>query len=129
MKCIDMDQELDALLPKNRSAPEITGYGFSKPASDEFEGLGDDKQSQSSTTRTSINTFVVLFSIIITLSLVVALGPSHGLPSRKHFRRDANATIAARVDRILSHTPLIGQCLAFLFLLIGYLYRPTTKFN
>lgn len=109
-----MPSELDPLLPQTRSAPEISGYGFAEPASNEEQRLGNHEESTSpsSNTHSSLSRIIALFTVVVSLSLFIALVLSGISRSKVENPQRDNATIAARVDKILSQTPLIGQSIA-----------------
>ncbi|KAI9880642.1 MAG: hypothetical protein M1830_001646 [Pleopsidium flavum] len=117
-----MPSELDPLLPRNQPAPEISHDGFLKQANNGYEGLGDSP-SPSSIVRSSLRTFCALFTIVVSFALVIALVFPGGLRSPTDNRQeDNNTTIAARVDKLLSDTPLIDGH-NDLATLIRYLYK------
>ncbi len=105
-----MSSEIDPLLPQTRSAPEISGHGFPQPASNEDQRLEDHEESMSpsSNAYSSLRRSIALFTIVVFLSLFIAVVLSGGPRSKDENRQRDNATIAARVDKILSQTPLIG---------------------
>lgn len=105
-----MPSELDPLLPQTKSAPEISGYGFSERANSLVQGLEDpeDSTSPSSNTGSSLSRIIALFTIVVSLSLFIAFVLSGSSKSKDEDQRRDNSTIAARVDKILSQTPLIG---------------------
>lgn len=105
-----MPSELDPLLPQTKPAPEISTYGFWERPSDEDE----EDTPPSLNTRSSLSRIIALFAIVVTFSLFIAFVLSNTSSSKDRDRQEDNATIAARVDKILSHTPLIGQYLASL---------------
>jgi len=105
-----MPSELDPLLPQTKSAPEISGHGFSERPSNEDRGLEgyEESTSPSSNTGSSLSRIVALFTIVVTLSLFITFVLSgNSRPKDEDQHRD-NVTIGARVDKILSRTPLIG---------------------
>lgn len=105
-----MPSEVDPLLPQTKPAPEISGYGFWERPSNEAQELEDQEESTSpsSNTRSSLSRIIALVTILVSLSLFIALVLPGSSRSRHEGRQEDNATIAARVDKILSHTPLIG---------------------
>ncbi|KAI9851288.1 MAG: hypothetical protein M1830_006911, partial [Pleopsidium flavum] len=117
-----MPSELDPLLPRNQPAPEISDDGFLKQANNRYEGLGDSPPP-SSIVRSSLRTFCALFTIVVSFALVIALVFPGRLRSPTDNRQeDNNTTIAARVDKLLSDTPLIDGH-NDLATLIRYLYK------
>ena len=121
-----MASETDPLLPKGNSAPEITGYGFSKPATSSHSrqsppeqqteqqherSVSVDKESSAQVNGgpSPLRTIFILFTIVVGLALVITLsfpGALKQVPYRPS--NDSSSTIEARVDEILSDTPLIG---------------------
>ena len=120
-----MASEHDPLLPQGNSAPEITGYGFSKgphvhhqPEDKTLENeviveeTGDESFDQAETIVSPLRTICYLFFIVVLFSLFIALLIPKGLSDRWQGPRDDPPTnpqtIEARVSRILSDNPLIG---------------------
>ncbi len=109
--------ETDPLLPKGSSAPEISGYGFSKaqyqPQNEVVDPDknvdGDEEQSIPGYEGFSpLRTLVVLFAVVVGCAIFITLlfpGSFH-TPSDKPV--DDAVTIRARVNKILSENPLIG---------------------
>lgn len=125
-----MSSEVDPLLPRNQPAPEISGYGFSKPndsvelASDdapptygnddghEEDEEGSDSNSTSSnrsalSTICSIFTFVVLFAFVASIALSLGDSRGNGQPSPEPVPGRPSLTVQERVNAILNKTPLI----------------------
>ena len=113
-----MPSETDPLLPQGNSAPEISGHGFSKAQADvidqddyyqltedEDKDVGDPSNKEASSLRSITALFVIVVGVafLITLSLRGSHHPTFGKPKDSNTR-----TINARVDRILTQTPLIG---------------------
>ena len=109
--------ETDPLLPKGSSAPEITGYGFSKSqyqtqneVVDPDKNVEDDEgQSNPSYEGFSpLRTLVVLFTVVVGCAIFITLlfPGAFRTPSDKPV--DDTVTIRARVKKILSENPLIG---------------------
>lgn len=112
--------ETDPLLPQGSSAPEISGYGFSQPSKlryetqsevvDETEYVEDkNAPTQSPPSFFSLRVPFVLFTILVGLALIItffAREPSD-TPPRRGPKNDTS-NIDARVDKILTETPLIG---------------------
>lgn len=105
-----MSSEIDPLLPQTRSAPEISGYGFPQPTSNEDQRFKDQEESTSpsSNAYASLRRSIALFTIVVFLSLFIAIVLSGSSRSKDENGPRDNATVAARVDKILSQTPLIG---------------------
>lgn len=113
--------ETDPLLPKGASAPEISGYGFSKPSQVNHQKQGEvvdwdediDDRDNSPPTSTfeglsPLRTLIVLFTIVVGLAILITLlmpGTPY-VPGKKP--GDVTLKIRARVDKILSENPLIG---------------------
>ena len=129
-----MTSELDPLLPHNQPAPEISGYGFSKPnpsveatyndaplssrnddGYEEQERDADSGSSESNSTRSalssicSIFTLIVLFAFVASVALLGGLNDNWGgrQPSPEPVPGQPSLTVGERVDEILKRTPLI----------------------
>jgi hypothetical protein len=113
--------ETDPLLPKGASAPEISGYGFSKASQvhhqnqsevvDWDEDIDDiDNTPPSSTFEgySPLRTLIILFTIVVGLAIFITLlmPGTPDVPGKKP--GDDTLRISARVDKILSENPLIG---------------------
>ena len=114
--------ETDPLLPKGSSAPEISGYGFSRPSKVQYqtrtEVIDPDKNTQDEDDERAIpsyenfsplRTLVALFTIVVGLAIFITLlvpGTIDTTPWSKP--KNGPSTIKARVDKILSENPLIG---------------------
>lgn len=117
--------ETDPLLPQGSSAPEISGYGFSRPSKPRYQNQTQTQaqsevvdeteyvQDKNAPTQTSPSFFslrvpLVLFSLLIGLALIITFFAHE--PSDTPWRGPANDTsnIEARVDKILDEAPLIG---------------------
>ena len=120
-----MPSETDPLLPQGNSAPEITGYGFSKASTSDYqysntalqnavvvEEEGEEYPDQFGTTKSPLRTLLSLFSIVILFALFITLLIPKGLGDRLQSPIDepktGPKTIEARVNKILSENPLIG---------------------
>ena len=120
-----MASETDPLLPRGKSAPEITGYGFGNEAHVHYqikdkasenevmvEEAGDESFDQVETTASPLRTICYLFFIVVLFSLFITLLIPKGLGDRWQDPRDDPPTdpptIEARVNRTLSESPLIG---------------------
>ena len=121
-----MPSETDPLLPQGNSTPEITGYGFSKfsKAQPNDQSHDDDDSSGKNGSKKETNqryrgasplrTMILLFAIVVGIAFVITLtvrGPR--APTDKEPEDDSRTTTKARVDRILSETPLIGPRFSF----------------
>ncbi len=129
-----MASEADPLLPRNQPAPEISGFGFSKPnpssavtyegappsyqIDDDYQGDEQDNHSsslESTTTRSTLSTifsifmFVVLFAFVASIALPGGLNDRWGgyQPSPEPVPRHPSLIIEERVKNILHNTPLI----------------------
>lgn len=109
--------ETDPLLPKGSSAPEISGYGFSKTQyQPQNEVLDPDKNVEDDEEQSipgyegfsPLRTLVVLFTVVVGCAIFITLlfpGAYHTPPGEPV---DDAVTIRARVNKILSENPLIG---------------------
>ena len=108
-----MSSEYDPLLPRNQSAPEITGYGYSKVSNTEAQSeiMGDRDDGSTKEPRTSwIKTTFLLFTIIVTLGLFLSVVVPGGFDlSWGGDGSKEGLTINARVNKILADNPLIGS--------------------
>ena len=121
-----MPSETDPLLPQGNSAPEIVGYGFSKSYQaqsqsqdhdDNHEALDDGRKKYSYTgdgNASPLRTIFALFTAVVGAALIIVLivGGLH-LPEIEEPKHGNPATTKARVDKILSETPLIGHRTSF----------------
>ena len=117
-----MPSEIDPLLPKSNSAPEITGYGFTKgsessrsressPEQQHRRPLGLDKEAkdQISGGPSPLRTMLMIFMIVVGLALVITLSiPGVVKPVLNRPNNNSSPSISSRVDSILADTPLIG---------------------
>lgn len=116
-----MPSEKDPLLPRGNTAPEISGYGFSKPSESQYQLQNEvldypedaqDKNEQkahpSYGTISPLRTFFGIFIIVVGLAMFVSLliPRAFDTPWNKTPEHDA-VTVKARVDKILAETPLI----------------------
>ena len=133
---LNMPTETDPLLPQGNSAPEITGYGFSKPSSHRVDLVDDASQSyyevrgeQSTTDKgtedgppedriqggpSPFRTFAGLFVVVVAVALVIVVLTPAALdmiigdhPNWSPWAPKAPASISDRVAKVLSSTPLI----------------------
>ena len=135
-----MPSETDPLLPNNDPAPEIMGEGFSRrPAKREYqkehlsdtgkalgEGMGGDYPAEAGLGASPLRNILTIFAIVVGFALAVSLliagrynapdqAPEVGPPKMP-------ATIADRVDRILTENPLLDGH-NDLAIMIRYLYN------
>lgn len=129
-----MSSEVDPLLPKNETAPEISGYGFSKQKrsadvqesdghgfleQDNLDGDNGDGGSTSdddSTSASSLSSVCGIFVFVLTFALFIAivvpgpLGERWNQPKPEPVPRPPSpgTSIGERVAKILDDTPLIG---------------------
>ena len=118
-----MPSETDPLLPRGNTAPEISGYGFSRPSEsqnqiqndilDYPEELEDKSEQQARPSYGDISplrTLFIIFIIVVGLAMSISLLAPGVLdsPWNKAPKDDA-LTVKARVDKILADTPLIGR--------------------
>lgn len=123
-----MSSETDPLLPRGKTAPEISGYGFSKPSESQLQIQNEvldypqdieDKSEQPARPSygdiSPLRTLLVLFFIVVGLAMFVSLlmPGAFDPPWNKAPKNDA-LTVKARVDKILAENPLIGRPAVFL---------------
>jgi membrane dipeptidase len=123
-----MPSEVDPLLPRGPSAPEITGYGFSKGEQPNAEVTYDtpsyyyhdaEEEQEEATpgapsTQSALSTMIVIFTAVVFFAFVIsALSPSDfedsplaPRPAPTHKPGPA-VTVRERAERILDETPLI----------------------
>ena len=116
-----MSSETDPLLPKNKTAPEISGYGFSKSSEvhvdgeDRYQQEADQERESSASEAgpSPLRTIIGLFTVVVLFSLFVSFFVPGGLGHLwdDTFKKQPQ-TINARVNQILSENPLIGTPLA-----------------
>ena len=109
--------ETDPLLPKGSSAPEITGYGFSKSqyqtqneVVDPDKNVEDDEEQSTPGYEgfSPFRTLVVLFTIVVGCAVFITLLFPGAFRTPSDEPVDDTMTIRARVEKILSENPLIG---------------------
>lgn len=105
-----MPSEVDPLLPKNDPAPEISGYGYSKLSKGQFESAEDAEYEESlpQADVSSLKSILALFAVVVGFALLIALLVPGGLGSVPKSAKNESQTIRARVNKILTETPLIG---------------------
>ena len=124
-----MPSETDPLLPRGNTAPEISGYGFSRPSESQYqiqneilvdpEDKEEDKGKQQARPSygdiSPLRILPVIFFIVVGLAIFVSLliPGAFDAPRNKAPKDDA-LTVKARVDKILAETPLIGRPAFFL---------------
>ena len=126
-----MPSETDPLLPRGNTAPEISGYGFSRPSQSQYQiqdedldypeehHIVEDKHEQEARPSygdiSSLRIFLVIFMIVVGLAILLSLliPGAFDIPWNKTPKDDAS-TVRARVDKILAETPLIGPSAFFL---------------
>ncbi|KAF6227355.1 hypothetical protein HO133_008799 [Letharia lupina] len=125
-----MSSETDPLLPRGNTAPEISGYGFSKSSQSQYqiqnevldypediENKSEQKTRLSYGDISPLRTLLVIFIIVVGLAMFVSLLiPDAFNPPWNKAPEDDDMTVKARVDKILAETPLIDghNDLAFL---------------
>ena len=117
-----MPSETDPLLPRGKTAPEISGDGFSRPSESQYQIQNEvidypedieekrDQQARPSYGDISpLRTLFAIFIIVVGLAMFVSLlvPAAFGPPWNKAPKDDA-LMLKARVDKILAETPLIG---------------------
>ena len=123
-----MPSETDPLLPNTEPAPEIVGYGYSRQQRtdhqeskshynrDIAEPLDQDGSTEDETqagtdasplrTIFTIFTTVVCFGVFLSILMTGKLGRPSNTPHPNPFKPPAS--VAGRVEKILSDHPLIG---------------------
>ena len=112
-----MSNEYDPLLPRDKPAPEISGYGYSTSLSKQYQGNAEEEIEETTKLELQVNsrdssplsTTLGLFVIIVSLSIFVALLVPGGLWSSLRDAKNETLTTKARVDSIMSKSPLIGH--------------------
>lgn len=125
-----MASEVDPLLPRNKPAPEISGWGFSKPNSsvevtynDELPSSRDDDDDErdvldedsDSTTRSALSSIYGILTFVILIAFIATIALPGGLrnlwrdrqPPPEPVPGSPSLSTRERVDRILHETPLI----------------------
>ena len=117
--------ETDPLLPQGTSAPEISGHGFSKrqqvkhharqvevmDRTEDYEAKEDDQDSNTDAGLPGLRVLIIMFMIVVGFAAIVTLlfPKTFDVPWRSP--KSKTSSIEARVNKILSETPLIGQLL------------------
>lgn len=122
-----MPSETDPLLPRNTPAPEISGYGFSKSSTQYLhlneiveeestaEAPTDEPSNQRDAGPPPLRSLLSLFTVVVGFALFISLLiPGNGGP----WQDDGPPSIKARVDKILSETPLIGLHISMYYSLV-----------
>jgi membrane dipeptidase len=127
---LTMSREIDPLLPRGPSAPEISGYGFSKKEQPNAEvtydtpsyyyhDAAEDAEEPTPATPSSqsaLGTIVAIFTAVVFFAFVIsALSPGNfedgvpsPFPSPTHTPgHSPSMTLRERAERILDETPLI----------------------
>lgn len=119
-----MASEIDPLLPDNEPAPEISGNGYRHKSKyrrpdqshivREIENDKDVEQDSATpaTGSSPLRTILGIFTVVAGLGLLVTwLSPS--VPHKRREPPDVpktpSSSLSARVDRILTENPLIGN--------------------
>lgn len=111
--------ETDPLLPQGSSAPEISGYGFSRPAEARYQAQRNvierteyvkDKDVENRSTKgfSPLRILLTLFTIVVGLAVFITLLAPGSLDTPWRGPKDDTSTIEARVTKILTENPLIG---------------------
>ena len=128
-----MPSETDPLLPRGKTAPEISGYGFSRPSGSQYEmhnevvdypdDMEDKNEQQAHPSYDDVSplrTLIVLFITVVGLAVLISLlMPGVFVPPWNKAPQDNALAVKARVDKILAGNPLIGRPAIFLRLLIS----------
>ncbi len=151
---MQMSSEADPLLPRDPPAPEISGYGFSKPKASvkanyeagfpsyrhdngQVEDEEDDDTNSITSSKSALSTIcgiftiVVLFAFVASIALPRGASGGNGQPSPEPVPRHPSSSINQRVDEILKGTPLIdGHNDLAIFLRFAYKNQiHTSKFR
>ena len=113
----NMSNEYDPLLPRDKPAPEISGYGYSKSSSKQYQGNAEEEVEEATKLELQANprdssllsTILGLFIFIVSLSIFIALLVPGGLGSSLEDAKNETLSTKARVDSIMSKNPLIGH--------------------
>ena len=113
----NMSNEYDPLLPRDKPAPEISGYGYSTSSSKQYQGNAEEEIEETTKLELQVNsrdssplsTTLGLFVIIVSLSIFIALLVPGGLWSSLRDAKNETLSTKARVDSIMSKNPLIGH--------------------
>lgn len=123
-----MPSETDPLLPKRETAPEISGHGFSSPSQSQYqiqnevvdspeymESESEQNPPSSYGNISPLRSIFAIFVVVVGLAIFVSLvmPGAFEFPWVK-FPKDDTLTVKARVDKILSETPLIGPPVQFI---------------
>lgn len=111
--------ETDPLLPQGSSAPEISGYGFSRPSKARYQpqkivieqteyAKDEDVEDRSTEGFSPLRILLTLFTIVVGLAVFVTLLLPGTLDTPWRGPKDDTRTIEARVNKILTENPLIG---------------------
>ena len=113
--------ETDPLLPQGRSAPEISGFGFSRPSeirrqtqgevtdqSKRPEDKDNEQASQVNGGSSPLRILSALFIIVVGLAVLVALLVPGTRDAIWPAPRKSGSSIWSKVDKVLSENPLIG---------------------
>ncbi len=130
-----MPSETDPLLPRGNTAPEISGYGFSRPSEPQYQyqiqsevldypkQVEDESEQQARPSYGDISplrTILGIFIVVVAFAVFVSLLLPGALESPwKEAPKDDTLPIKARVDKILAETPLIGSPAFFIRHLIS----------
>lgn len=106
-----MPSEVDPLLPKNDPAPEISGYGYSELSRGQFESAEDPEYEESPPQAdvSPLKSILALFAVVVGFALLIAVLVPGGIGSGLKSSKNESLTIRARVNKILTETPLIGS--------------------
>ena len=130
-----MPSETDPLLPWGKTAPEISGHGFSKPSDSQYQiqnqgfdydSSADVEDKREPQRRLSygdippLRTILVIFVLVVGLAMFVSLlmPGAFAIPWNREPKDDV-LTVKARVGKILSETPLIGPLALYLCQYLG----------
>ena len=113
--------ETDPLLPQGNTAPEISGYGFSKSTkthdqarhqlihqSKDVDDKGSQQTSQRDVDLSPFRILVALFIIVIGFAIFIVFLLRGAWNAPWQAPGNESSSIQARVDKILMENPLIG---------------------
>ncbi|MCJ1401688.1 hypothetical protein MMC11_004905 [Xylographa trunciseda] len=121
-----MATEQDPLLPHDKSAPEITGYGFSREPNSHYDysqqdGV-DDTEPIPASSASPLSTIFGLFTIVVGFALFIAVLVPGGIELPWDDTKNKTLSTKARTDKILSENPLIDGH-NDLAIMVRYLYN------
>lgn len=114
-----MPTEFDPLLPRDKPAPEISGYGYSKTPNEQYQERQEQQQEENDenapkqdyqATISPLRAILALFTITVLFAIFIALLVPGGLGSLwEGPAKNETVSFKARAEKIMSETPLIGH--------------------